>query len=171
MWVYLFRHGPAGQRDAERWPDDHRRALTERGMRRTERAAHGLAGLERRPLHVLTSPLERATQTATLLERELTLAGPVLIAEELAPSGPFAKLIGRLHRLATDAVVIVGHEPDLGRLAGLLVFGDPERALPLKKAGCCAIAFEGAVRPGEGRLVWLLTPRMLRRGARKAIRA
>ena len=65
-----------------------------------------------------------------------------------------------------ETVALVGHEPDLGKLAGTLVFGAPS-ALPLKKAGACAIQFEGAARPGAGRMVWLLTPRLLRRQAGK----
>jgi len=168
MWIYLIRHGPAGKRDPERWPDDARRPLTLRGTRRTERAARGLANLERRAVCLLTSPLERALQTAQLLEQSMALVGPVQIAEELAPGAPAARVIARLNRLASSAtVVLVGHEPDLGRLAATLVFGDPERAIALKKAGCCAVAFAGAVQVGEGQLVWLLPPRLLRRGARK----
>jgi len=67
-----------------------------------------------------------------------------------------------LHR----RIALVGHEPDLGKLAGTLLFGAPS-AVALKKAGACAIDFEGAIRPGSGRLCWFLTPRMLRRLARR----
>ena len=168
MWIYLLRHGPAGRRDAERWPDDAQRPLTARGARRTERAAHGLANLENRAVCLLTSPLERALQTARLLEQALSLVGPLQVVEELAPGVTPARVIARLQRLASSAtVVLVGHEPDLGRLGGVLVFGDADHGIPLKKAGCCAIAFDGPARMGEGRLMWLLTPRLLRRGARR----
>ena len=168
MWVYLLRHGPAGQRDPERWPDDAQRPLTPRGTRRAERAARGFAKLERRAVCLLTSPLERAVQTARLFEQELSLVGPVQIAEELMPGASPARLIARLNRLAPSAtVLLVGHEPDLGRTAGILVFGDAEHSVPLKKAGCCAVSFDGPARPGEGRLVWLLPPRLLRRDSRK----
>lgn len=172
MWVYLIRHGPAGTRNPERWPDDARRPLTLRGVRRTERAAQGLANLERRAVCLLTSPLERATQTARLIEQAMTSIGPAQVAEELSPGVPAARIIARLNRLASSAtVVLVGHEPDLGRLAGVLVFGDAEQAIPLKKAGCCAMVFDGPVGVGEGRLVWLLPPRLLRRGSRKKANA
>ena len=171
MWVYLFRHGPAGQRDAERWPDDGQRALTARGERKTARAARGLARLERRPAQIFTSPLVRSARTAALLQEALNVARPPQIAEELAPGGSAQKLIARLQRWNGEVAVVVGHEPDLGHLAGLLLFGDPEGALPLKKAGCCAIDFEDAVHAGAGRLVWLLSPRLLRRAAGKAVRA
>src|SRR5437762_3410272 len=56
---------------------------------------------------------------------------------------------------------LVGHEPDLGKLAGSLVFGAP-RALPLKKAGACAIDFAGPVEAGAGQLAWFMSPKQLR---------
>ena len=171
MWVYLFRHGPAGQRDDERWPDDDRRPLTPRGERRTRRAAQVFAGMEHRPAQILTSSLERAARTAAILEENLTTTGPVEVAVELSPGRSPQDLLARLQRSKAEAVVLVGHEPDLGRFAGLLLFGDPERAVPLKKAGCCATVFEGPPRAGTAQLRWLWTPRMLRLAAVKAVRA
>jgi phosphohistidine phosphatase SixA len=65
--------------------------------------------------------------------------------------------------------VIVGHEPDLGRLAGMFV-SSPQLAMPLRKAGACAIRFDQAVAQGKGQLEWHLPPRILRRLAgRKAL--
>ena len=42
---------------------------------------------------------------------------------------------------------------------------DPRADLPLdfKKGGLCRIDFEGVARPGLGRLVFHLTPKILRR--------
>ena len=171
MWVYLFRHGPAGERDAERWPDDDRRPLTARGERRTRRAAQVLGGMERRPVQILTSPLDRAAQTAAMIAESMMTSGPVGVAEELAPGHSLQALLTRMQRANAEALVLVGHEPDLGRFAGLLLFGDAERAVPLKKAGCCALVFEGPPRAGTAQLRWLWTPRMLRLAAVKAIRA
>ena len=57
MRILLFRHGPAGERDPEQWPDDRLRPLTPKGIERTRRAARGLLRLEGRPRVVLTSPL------------------------------------------------------------------------------------------------------------------
>jgi len=53
--------------------------------------------------------------------------------------------------------VLVGHEPDLGKLAGVLLFGAPA-ALPLRKAGACSIEFDNHCAAGKGRLriPWLL---------------
>jgi phosphohistidine phosphatase len=166
MRVILFRHGPAGTRDADRWPDDGLRPLTSRGEERTYGAASSLARLEPEIRVILTSPLLRAAQTARALEGVLGDAA-VETLEALRPGGSYREIIKELGRFAdAESVALVGHEPDLGKLAGTLVFGAPS-ALPLKKAGACAIRFEGAIRPGAGRIAWFLTPRMLRRLGRK----
>lgn len=166
MRIILFRHGPAGTRDAARWPDDGARPLTPRGEERTHAAAAGLARLEPEIRIVLTSPLTRAAQTARVLGAALDHA-TVETLDALRPGGSYRKVLEALARFAdAEAVALVGHEPDLGKLAGTLVFGAPS-ALPLKKAGAVALEFEGPVRPGTGRIVWLLTPKLLRHHAGK----
>jgi len=162
--LILFRHGPAGQRDASRWPDDSQRPLTTRGLERTRRAAGGLARIEPGIHAILTSPCLRAEATAKLLADALGSAD-VQVLEALRPGGSVRQVITQLQDFPTAAVVVlVGHEPDLGRWAGMLVFGVASQ-LPLKKAGACEVRFEGAVTPGRGQLAWLVPPRFLRRRA------
>jgi phosphohistidine phosphatase len=166
MKVILFRHGPAGRRDSSRWPDDVARPLTSRGEARTRLVARGLARLEPRIGAILTSPLERASATARVLQAA-TGTGKPEILEALAPRGSYRQIVEALASRASDeTVVLVGHEPGLGKLAGTLLFGAPA-ALPLKKAGACAISFVGPPLPGKGQLAWFLPPRTLRRMARK----
>ena len=163
MMVILFRHGPAGRRDASRWPDDRKRPLTEQGIERTCAAAYGLMRLLGKTPHVFTSPLVRAEQTAKLLV-DAAKAESAETLEALAPGHTPRAVVRRLAGLATnELVVLVGHEPDLGALAGLLVGGTNGPALPLKKAGAAVVSFVGPVRIGEGRLNALLPPRLLRR--------
>jgi len=168
MRIYLFRHGPAGTRDVERWPDDALRPLSSRGAERTEQAARGLARLERAATVVLSSPLTRAIQSAKLLRGALELEAPIEQLPALAPGGSYRAILERLARLDANAVVfLVGHEPDLGKLAGVLLFGAPASSLSLKKAGACAIVFEGPLKPGAAHLRAFLAPSILRRIARK----
>ncbi len=161
MRVILFRHGPAGERDPERWPDDGQRPLTPRGELRARRAARGLLQLEPSLRTVLTSPLERCARTARILREEAALRVAPEPLTALAPGGDPEAVLRRLDEESPEAwVALVGHEPDLGRLAGLLVFGAPT-PLPLKKAGGCSIEFLDAIVPGEGRLRWFLPSRAL----------
>jgi len=169
--VVLFRHGPAGKRDTARWPDDGLRPLTARGEERTRAAAAGLVRLTGGFRAIWTSPLTRAAASAALL-REASRETRVHTVDALRPGGSWREVIERLQqgRGSGGTLVLVGHEPDLGKLAGTLVFGAP-RALPLKKAGACAIEFAGPVEAGGGQIVWLLTPKLLRTLARKREKA
>ncbi|MEO6463413.1 MAG: histidine phosphatase family protein, partial [Candidatus Eisenbacteria bacterium] len=130
MLVILFRHGPAGSSDPKRWPDDSLRPLTAKGEKRTRLAAEGLARLLRnvppKRLAVWTSPLVRADQTARLAAAALGGGKSVepVVVSALAPGGSMRGLLERLSEAASAAknddvaVVLVGHEPDLGQLAG-----------------------------------------------------
>lgn len=166
MRVILFRHGPAGTRNASRWPDDADRPLTPAGESKSHRAAAGLRNIEKNVDRIMTSPLKRAERTARIVGEELGV-DCVETHEALAPGGGHAKVIeavnGHPHG---ETIVLVGHEPDLGRLAAHLLFKDGS-ALPLKKAGACSIRFDGAARAGSGMLEWLLPPRLLRRATRR----
>ena len=167
MRIYLFRHGPAGRRDASRWSDDGDRPLTARGFERTECAARGLARIAAVNL-VITSPLTRARQTAQLLLETLGLDHEPELLDSLAPGGSYRAVLKHLGNCGTnDGVALVGHEPDLGNLAAAMLFGAPSESLPLKKSGALAVAFEGPPRAGGGRLLWSAPPRLLRRLARK----
>ncbi len=167
MQVILFRHGPAGGRDAARWPDDAQRPLSSKGEQRTLAAALGLARLAGDITQIATSPLLRATQTADVLNGVLDLPAPPVVLGALAPGQGYRRVIEWLHAQDSEAsVVLVGHEPDLGKLAGVLLFGAPA-ALPFKKAGACQVSFVGEVAAGAGRLKWFLPPKELRRLAKR----
>lgn len=167
MRLVLLRHGPAGTRDPLSWPDDRERPLTDRGLARTQRACAGLVRLEPGISLVLSSPLRRCAQTAECLRGEIGGDARARFTEALSPGGSWRDVLGELESLVeTSTVVLVGHEPDLGKLAGVLLFGAPA-ALPLRKAGACSIEFETRCAPGKGRLRWFLPPRALRRFARR----
>jgi len=166
MRILLLRHGPAGTSDPLTWPDDRKRPLTEKGTERTQRACFGLVRLEPAVGVVLSSPLKRCAETAAILAEALDGSATLRFTEALSPGGSWRAVLAELESfLETDTVVLVGHEPDLGKLAGVMLFGAPA-ALPLGKAGACSIEFEARCAPGKGRLRWFLPPRALRRLAR-----
>ena len=170
MRVILIRHGSAARRDARRWPDDARRPLTARGIERTEQAMRGL----RRQIEIgrlLTSPLVRSTQTADIARRVCEIEPPPELLPALSPGGDYHRVLERLAECKpAEVVALIGHEPDLGKLAGVLVFGAPATTLPFKKAGACIIDFPGRVEAGKGLLRAFLPPRLLRAKARPRVR-
>ena len=175
MRVVLFRHGPAGERDATRWSDDDLRPLSPRGETRTRAAAAGLARLVGDVREIWTSPdwrrvafrtIGRCQASAALL-REACPGAKRVTVDALRPGGSWREIIEKLRAGRREGtIVLVGHEPDLGNLAGSLVFGAP-RAMPLKKAGACAVDFGRDVEAGKGEIAWLLTPKVLRSLDRK----
>ncbi|HEV8479328.1 MAG TPA: phosphohistidine phosphatase SixA [Candidatus Eisenbacteria bacterium] len=165
MRLVLFRHGPAGERDAAKWPDDAKRPLTAKGVQKTKEAAKGLIKLEKGISLILTSPLTRAAETAQVLKDALGDRARIVTLDELSPGGSNRALIAHLADLPQGrTVVAVGHEPGLGKLAALLALGSGTTGeIKLKKAGAAALRFEGPARAGAGDLVWLLPRRMLAR--------
>ena len=163
MRIILFRHGPAEARDPDLWPDDQQRPLTAKGEERVRRCARALKRLEGE-IHVIhSSPLARCMRTAELIFEETGTELAVVTLPSLAPGRSWRSTLHRIAEESPDStLVLVGHEPELGKLAGLFLFGAPA-ALPLKKAGACSFAFEDAVAPGAGRLRWFLPPRSLER--------
>jgi phosphohistidine phosphatase len=168
MRLVLFRHGPAGERDSARWPDDGKRPLTAKGVLKTRQAARGLVRIERGISLLLTSPLVRAAETAQVLKDALGDKARIVTLDELSPGGSNRALIAQLADLPqTRSVVLIGHEPGLGKLAALLALGSGTTGeIKLKKAGACALRFDGPARAGAGDLVWLMSRRLLARYGR-----
>jgi phosphohistidine phosphatase len=167
MKLVLFRHGPAGRRDAQKWPDDRERPLTGIGKKRTRKAAQGIARLEPKISRIWTSPLVRARETAERLAQAYDPPLKITVVDALAPGmDPLRDLISESRRAPDDTIALVGHEPDLGALAGRLV-GRDTSPLPLKKAGACAIASQSLLKGGACELLWFLPPGELRRLGKK----
>lgn len=148
---------------------EENRPLTEKGKRRTRQAAAGLAALDCKPTHVFTSPFVRAYDTARLLRAVIGPTLKVETREELAVGAKPEQLMALLRTLPPDAVVVcVGHEPQLGEVASLMLCGRALPNFPFKKAGAARVESEGVINPGHGRLCWWLQPMQLRAFGKRA---
>lgn len=168
MDFYIVRHGPAEER-GEAWPDDRKRPLTSDGKDKTSEAARGLRALGVSPDMIFTSPLVRARQTAEIVAKELDLASRVRETDHLEPGALAYPLLVEMAEAAplAGAVMVVGHEPDLGYLVSRLLTGDGNAVqAPLKKAGVVKIELDALPPRGRGVLAWMLAPGQLRRLAR-----
>jgi phosphohistidine phosphatase len=151
--LWLLRHAEA---EAHGSREDSARRLTERGEQQARAAGVALARMEVRFDAVLYSPKVRAAQTAELAaeawdeeERER-----MAVHEPLAGGFEAAQALDTLAGMGPDArVLLVGHEPDLSRLAGSLTGA----RLDLKKGGVAALRLEGA----GAELAVLMRPRDL----------
>jgi phosphohistidine phosphatase len=159
MKLYVMRHGPAEENAASGADGD--RALTASGRERVRLVAKALLDLEEAPLHVITSPLVRAVQTAEIVALVTKLGdsdGTVEVRREVAPAGDGASLVAKLSEASTKRVMLVGHEPDLSALVASLS-GEFDR--PFEKAMIVGLQ----VPSGGGaktRLRFVLEPKTLK---------
>ena len=163
MELYIIRHGlahPLGQKNDF---SDEKRTLTSQGRDRIREIAKGLRKLEVRPEMVLTSPLARAQETAEIVAETLGVDKQMLLTTtKLAPGSAFEELFVEIKEKHVESIALVGHEPDLGELSGLLISGQDHVAVPLRKGGVCCVNVTETVPSFKGTLVWLLTPKQLR---------
>lgn len=158
--VYLIRHGIAAER-GEEYPDDSKRPLTSRGIARLKKEAKALDQLEVVFDLIIASPLLRTRQTADVLSESMKSKPPVTTADALAPAGTPAAVIQELGKhMRKGRIALVGHEPNLGELAGRLI--GARTPIEFKKGAVCRIDFEVLPPKGLGHLRWFLTPGMLR---------
>lgn len=111
MELILWRHAEAedGMPDAER-------SLTEKGRRQAAAVARWLRKRLPEDARVIASPARRCQQTAKAL-------GPGFeTVEEIAVGASAAQLLNAVGWPAAEGtVVVVGHQPTLGRVAALLL--------------------------------------------------
>jgi phosphohistidine phosphatase len=126
--LYLVRHAEAA--DGE---PDELRPLTAGGRRAARELGERLASEGIRPDAVLTSPLLRARETGDELARP---AGVEAEADERLAPGATAEDVKAAAGGRGETVVVVGHQPDCGRIAAALTGGEEPRFPP---AGIFAI--------------------------------
>lgn len=160
MKACLFRHGPAVERGTPGVEEDER-PLTSEGRKRTRRAARGIAKLELGIDLIVSSPLPRALETATILADVLGLPEPE-IDERLHDERGGKDVVEVLKSLDAACPVLVGHEPSLSQALSLLVAGAAGSEFAVRKAGFAVLELVQAGAKPRARLVQLLAPSVLR---------
>jgi len=161
MELVLVRHARAEERALLK--RDRSRALTSDGRRRMRRAARGLHKLVPTVDVLACSPFTRCRQTADIVGRLYHDLNPVPLPA-LAPGGaPRAVLQWLRAQAATATIVLVGHEPDLGRLTGYFLTGRASAIAQYKKGAAALLEFSGVPDSGAATLAWFLTAAQLGR--------
>ncbi|HEY5550303.1 MAG TPA: phosphohistidine phosphatase SixA [Opitutaceae bacterium] len=167
MNLFILRHAIAAHPGDPGVPADLRdadRPLTAEGRRRLLRSTKAMKALGLRFDVVLSSPLLRALQTAEIVTKAMGQRSQAVVTERLAPGASTQDLIRELDRLAARAqdILLVGHEPDLSELIGLLCAGNTSASFELKKGGLAKLE-SAKLRHGRcATLAWLLTPKQMR---------
>jgi phosphohistidine phosphatase SixA len=154
MRLLLLRHALA---DAERAP------FTHAGRRELRRVVYRLRRLQKSLDIVACGARPGASEAAKIVARGYGKT-PVQTLSALDSTGAGDQIIAWLRTQASDAVVaLIGQEPELGRLVGLLTAGKPNRTVALQTHGLCRIDCDGLPTPAGGMLRWLLTPMQLKK--------
>jgi phosphohistidine phosphatase len=163
MQLYIVRHGIAIDREDPKCPPDPERYLTEEGVEKTKQVAKGIAALGVTADLLLTSPYVRAAQTAEIFASALDYAKQKIRRTDLLLPGAEPSLLFR--ELAKDrqacSIFLFGHAPQLDNIIATAL-GSKRHVTSLKKAGAALIELK-RVSPPIGLLVWLATPKLLRR--------
>ncbi len=167
MNLYVLRHASAGTRRANPIIDT-KRPLDKEGKQQCMLVGSYLNALNVQFDAIISSPLKRALQTASLVGTEVGYDAKILVSETLAPSATvtnFEKLVAGL--LQYENVLVVGHNPNLAVFLGALiaphsiigVTGQSDKPrIRLRKGAIARV--DCTRRPGI--LNWLVDPRILR---------
>jgi len=166
MHLYIVRHGIAIDREAPKCPADPERYLTVEGKEKTRQVAKGLAALGVVADIFISSPYVRATQTAEIFADELEYPKQKIRRTDLLLPGAEATMLFReLARDKESAIVFLfGHGPQLDDVIATAL-GSKHQLTSLKKAGVALVELKRVFPPG-GKLVWLATPKLLRRAGK-----
>ena len=161
MNLYLMRHAIAAE--PEENTEDSQRPLTDAGRKRLGKIARNLEKLELEFDLILTSSHLCARKTADVVADALDIKKKrVVESENLTPLGAADKLVEEINaREAVESLLLVGHEPFLSQLIGMLIAGDAGISVTLKKAGMCKLSMEQLSYGRCATLEWLLTPAQL----------
>ena len=154
MHLYILRHANA---DTEAATDDARE-LSEKGREQARKVAQFCTRHGIRPDVIFASPLIRAQQTARLVAKELGME--ITTAPWLACGATPEGILGHLAVLKEPAaVMLVGHQSDLGELI-MHLLGGADSGINVRKASLTLVEIL-LPRRGGGRLEFSIPAKMM----------
>jgi len=153
MRLYLIQHGEAMTEEV-----DPSRPLTAKGRSDVERIVSFLKAAGGSPRVILHSGKTRARQTAEIIAAQL---GPDFQFKErdgLAPNDPVKDLSNEISGMTND-LMIVGHQPFLGKLAAMLLACSESKNLVGFRQGAVVCLQRNEDQTWQ--VAWMVTPDLL----------
>lgn len=159
MDLYFLRHASAGQAGSDR-KKDMKRPLDDEGVLQARYIGHLLSQLEVQLDAIISSPLKRATQTASVAANEIAFEGKIELNDALRPEAKFEEFLQMLKRHGkADALMVVGHNPNMSEFLGrLLGSGEAALGIDMKKGAVAKVEMQGK----SAVMMWLITPKIAR---------
>jgi phosphohistidine phosphatase len=160
MDIYFLRHANAGEPKLNPAKDE-KRSLDKLGVEQAHDVGRALAALDVTIDVILSSPLRRATQTASVVANEIGYEDKVVVDPALRPGASyeqFLELVGRHSR--KEAIMVVGHNPNMTEFLNRMLSGSGTlHALELKKGAIARVEKEGRK---AAVLRWCMPPKVIR---------
>jgi phosphohistidine phosphatase len=161
MNIYILRHASAGLRRTNPLLDK-KRPLDKEGKKHCLQLAHVLNALNIQFDLIVSSPLKRCLQTASLIGTETGYEAQILHSSALAPDATLKDFQKLLRDCANrENLLIVGHNPNLTRFLGSLLVPANSAAEPQIRLRKGSLARVSLTR-GPATLQGLLDPRTVR---------
>jgi len=158
--LLLLRHAKSSWKDAS--ARDFDRPLNQRGMKTAPMIGRSIRKRKLQPDLVISSPAERARQTAALVIESAQLNTELRYDERIyeATAARLLEIVSQIDESANVAM-LVGHNPGFEELLELLI-GETHR-MPTAALACVELDIEkwNKVRAGAGHLESLVKPKDL----------
>ena len=163
MNLYIIRHAIAVDEADSDYESDSERPLTDKGRKKMRQIAKALRHLGVEFDLILSSPYVRACETAEILAEVFKMKDKIVFNDHLIPEGNPELLIGEINeKHSVDSLAIVGHEPYLSALIGVLTADTAKIEITLKKGGVGYLSADDLHHQDHrATLEWLLTPGIL----------
>ena len=157
MNLYILRHASAGI-SRKNPVIDVKRPLDKEGKAQCLLVADYLNALRVQFDLVVSSPLKRALQTASLVGTEVGYDAKIQVTDVLLPTASVTNFLQFVSHLSLyENVLVVGHNPNLPQFLGAVASSG---RLNVRMRKCSLARVDYSRRPGQ--LLWLLDPRNLR---------
>ncbi len=158
MIIYIVRHASAGEH-LNNAKKDEKRPLDADGIEQCGFVGRALAALNAQPDVIISSPLKRATQTASLIGNELGYEGKLVLDAALRPEASFADFRRMLEKYAKhEAIMVVGHNPSISEFLARIIAKSGEAQVDFKKGAVARVE----TSRHSATLNWFFTPKIAR---------
>jgi phosphohistidine phosphatase len=156
MLLYLLRHAEA----VELATSDHARTLTRKGHEQAGRVGKFCHREGLVPEVIFSSPVTRARQTADLVARSFPEAEVVDVPWASCGMDP-REALAELASARCQSLMLVGHQPDLGLLAALLLGLPNPDSLHVRKSLLMGLDLAAGRAAGRGVLQFFLPVKLM----------
>jgi len=154
MKLYLMQHGRPVAKE-----ENPERPLTSQGIDDVKKMAEFLEKYGVRVSRVLHSGKTRAKQTAEIIISRLNPGEEPIEQQGLSPMDDAKNIFEQINKVDEEDMMIVGHQPHLGRLISLLIVGSESvSVVAFQQGGVVCLSRDN---DRHWSISWMLVPEMI----------